>query len=313
MSEVKTEMLKPGEDPNDFNSGPTVEVRTENFEEPIATPEALKKITTSFIKKEEVATAKVELNARGLPLPKNIDEAFRIAEAMFKGGAFPKWVKSAVQALAVSQFCRSLGLDPMVGIQHVCEINGRLSLWGEGPLAAVRASGKLEFIQEIFVDKDYKTICLENKNLDAEIFAAVCRVQRIDSDLVVERFFTAEDEKTAMKGLPAVWKGYRRIMYKRKARAEALKDEFGDILGGAGIAEYDYHTAPDIEETPTPTAFERIQNAYGDRSKVSQGSESNAVPDMSPAALRSMPREDLQGIAKRPLGEHSADVPGTPQ
>lgn len=203
--------------------------------------------------------AVVVLNEYGVPAPKNIDEAYRVAEAMYKGGAFPKWVRSPIQALAVSQYCRSLGLDPMVGIQHTCEVNGRLALYGEGPLAAVRGSGKLEWIEERFLDAQYKEICAANKNLDAELFAAICIVKRVGSRKHVERFFTLEDEKTAMKGLPNVWKGYKRIMYKRKARAEALKDEFGDVLGGATIAEYDFSTAPDTNpEIVEPSLADKL-------------------------------------------------------
>lgn len=226
----------------------------------------------------------VELNKFGVPVPSNIDEAFRLATAMWQGKSFPAWVKTPIQALAVSQFCRSLGLDPMVGIQHTCEVNGRISLWGEGPLAAVRSSGKLEWIEEIFLDKEYKEITMANKNLDAELFAAVCRVKRIGSSKPVERSFTNKDEQTAMKGLANIWKGYKRIMYKRKARAEALKDEFGDVLGGAGIAEYDFHSAPDSQlhgGEKQITAKERLELSYGKGPEVQEASQRDAVPFVS--------------------------------
>lgn len=207
-----------------------------------AAPSAPPATTPATVKEKAV----VVLNAQGVAMPADFDAAYRVADAMFRGGSFPKWVKTAIQALAVSQFCRSLNLDPMTGVQHVCEVNGRLSLWGEGPLAAVRASGKLKSIREVFLTKDYKEICLENKNLDAELFACVCQVERTDGSKV-ERSFTEKDAKTAIQGLPEVWKKYPRVMWKRKARAEALKDLFGDVLVGAGIAEWDATYAPDVQ------------------------------------------------------------------
>lgn len=220
---------------------------TENEPAPAAQvvpPAAQTNAVAPIIKEKAV----VLLNEQGLPMPKDFDAAYRVADAMHKGGAFPKWVRNAMQALAVSQFCRSLKLDPMTGVQHVCEINGRLALWGEGPLAAVRSSGQLDSIKEVFLTKDYKEICLANKNLDAELFAVSCTIVRKHADgrlETVERAFTNKDEAKALKGLADVWKGYQRIMYKRKARAEAIKDLFGDVIAGARIAEYDDNFAPD--------------------------------------------------------------------
>lgn len=186
----------------------------------------------------------VGINERGIAAPIDLDSAFRMANALFKGSAFPKWVRSSEQALAVSLFLKNLGLEVMTGIQHVCEVNGRLTLWGEGPLAAVRASGKLNSIKEYFLTKDYKEICLKNKNLDAPLFAAVCVMTRIDGERV-ERSFTNKDEDKAEQGVAAIWSSYQRIMYKRKARAECIKDLFGDVVLGAGIAEYDFNGSPD--------------------------------------------------------------------
>lgn len=187
----------------------------------------------------------VALNERGLPAPQDLEGMYRVISTLYKGKAFPAWVKSPEQAVAVSQFLKNLGLEVMTGIQHVCEVNGRLCLWGEGPLAAVRASGKMKSIKEIFLDANYKEICLKNKNLDSEIFAAVCTMVRVDGERI-ERSFTARDAEKATQGIAAIWKGYRRIMFKRKARAECIKDLFGDVVLGAGIAEYDFEAAPDM-------------------------------------------------------------------
>lgn len=195
--------------------------------------------------------ASIVLNERGLPIPSDIDGAYRVAEMWLRGGALPKWIKNATQALAAAQYCRSYGLEPLTAIQHLCEINGKMTFWGEGPLAVVRKSGELESINEFFIDADYNKICFSNKNLKSPIYAAICQLKRKGA-VEKEFHFTVEDARRVNRGIEAIWKAYPDIMMKRKCRALALKDEFGDYLVGAGIAEYDFEKAPDLDTEEQP-------------------------------------------------------------
>ena len=202
----------------------------------------------------------VQLSERGTAGALDIDQAYRLALALFQGKGFPNWVRSPEQALAVSLFLRNLGLEVMTGVQHVCEVNGRLTLWGEGPLAAVRASGNLKSIKEGFYTKDYEEICFKNKNLDADIHFAYCVTVRKDNGEKKETWFSGKDAETATQGIKAIWTGYRRTMFKRKARAENLKDNFGDVLQGAGVAEYDNESAPDMPPPAAPISLASQMN-----------------------------------------------------
>lgn len=272
--------LPPGSDPNNFNAGE--QVSPEKFQAakdivrqrkkggslPIVDAEEVPEHTKEYEVQSPPAadisadpTAKetrilqpapkapVQMNDRGQTAISNLDELGRVVNALYKGKGFPNWVRSPEQAFAVAIFLRDVGLQIMSGIQHVCEVNGRLSLWGEGPLAAVRASGKLKSIKEGFYTSEYKEICFKNRNLDDPIHFAFCRTVRSDNGEVKETWFSEKDAATANKGLKEVWTGYRRTMFKRKARGENLKDNFGDILQGAGIAEYDDETSPDMPTT----------------------------------------------------------------
>lgn len=251
-------ILKPGENPEVFERAEAMDV-SHVFDKPHEDIVQPKEDKTDG---RQVATKiRIELNKKGLPIPADIDAAYRVAEMAFKGGAFPKWVKSAIQACAISQFLRALNLEPMTGIQHVYEINGRLTLWGEGPLAAVRASGQMEWIRETFFDRDYNEISFTNKNLHVPLYGSVTIIKRKGAEKPVERWFTEDDENVVLKGIPAIWKSHKRIMYKRKARAEAIKDEFGDVLAGATIAEYDFNTAPDLDPSiGEPTLAEKLNS-----------------------------------------------------
>lgn len=250
MKEPKSTIpLEPGEDPNDFRAGsqPSV-MEAEIVEEPKSAAPAVAKPEEKEAQPKPPPASRppVELDERGHGKIFDLESAFRLASALWKGKGFPEWVKTAEQALAVSMFLKNLGLEVMTGVQHVCEVKGRLTLWGEGPLAAVRASGKLKSIKEGFYTKDYEEICFKNRNLDAEMEFAYCITKRADNGAVKETWFSRKDQETATQGVDAIWRGYRRTMYKRKARAENLKDNFGDVLLGAGIAEYDYEQSPDM-------------------------------------------------------------------
>lgn len=276
--------LRPGEDPNDFNAGspPPVAplesttpkrgsrrpVREPEVVEVVnqATGETIAEIPVAEPKKEEpkaqvpaAPKPQVQLNERGQAQATNLDEMWRMVNVLFKGGGFPKWVRTSEQAMAIAIYLKNLNLEIMTGVQHVCEVNGRLTLWGEGPLAAVRASGKMKSIKEGFYTKDYEEICFKNKNLDADLHFAFCVTVRADNGERKETWFTVNDEKTANKGLKEVWTGYRRTMFKRKARAENLKDNFGDVLQGAGISEYDDESAPDMPVAQPKSLAEKLQ------------------------------------------------------
>lgn len=248
-----------------------------------ANPEVAKALGFVAEKKEEpkapstppAPRPSVEMDARGNAKAFDLDQAYRVAKALWQGKGFPNWVKSAEEALAVSIFLKNLGLEVMTGVQHVCEVNGRLTLWGEGPLAAVRASGNLKSIKEGFYTSDYKEICFRNKNLDAELHFAYCVTVRKDNGERKETWFTVKDAATATQGVAAIWKGYKRTMFKRKARAENLKDNFGDVLEGAGIAEYDHEAAPDMvvngeegKPVPVPLAERLNQKALADETQI---------------------------------------------
>lgn len=174
---------------------------------------------------------------------KTMDEQWRLACAYAKSGMLPKSYKTPEQVLTGMQYAYELGLNPLSALKNIAVINGQPSLWGDLPLAIVRNSGKLIKIDEYLIDKDHKKICLANKNINAPHVAAVCITQR-EGEGEKESVYT---HLMASKngGVKEIWNKYSEIMYKRKARAIALKDSFSDILEGLNIAEYDYNIIPE--------------------------------------------------------------------
>lgn len=171
-----------------------------------------------------------------------LDEQWRIACAFHKSGMLPKQYTTPEKVLVGMQFAYSLGLTPLMALRQISVINGQPSLWGELPLALVRRSGKLKYIREWLVDKDYKEINFENRNLDAQVFAALCELERDGGERRIYSF-TQKDKHSL--GVAAIWNQFEKIMMKRKARSIGLKDQFGDVLEGMYIAEYDFHVSPE--------------------------------------------------------------------
>ncbi len=176
---------------------------------------------------------------------KDLDSRYRLAQAFHRSGMVPKSYKDAASVFAGMELALELGLKPFTALKNIAVINGNPSLWGDLPLSLCRRSGLLEKITEILLDKDYNEISWRNKNLNAEIYAAVCITRRKGSDTDLETVFTMDDAKRAgLLSKDNVWKTYPRRMIQMRARGGNLKDNFGDVLLGIEIAEYDHNFLP---------------------------------------------------------------------
>ena len=184
----------------------------------------------------------------------DLDSRYRLASAFYRSGMVPKSYKDAASVFAGMELALELGLKPFTALKNIAVINGNPSLWGDLPLSLCRRSGLLEKITEILLDKEYNEINWRNKNLNAEIFAAVCITRRKGADTDLETVFTMDMAKNAgLLGKDNVWKTYPRRMIQMRARSQNLKDNFGDVLLGIEIAEYDHNFLPMKDVTPEGT------------------------------------------------------------
>ncbi len=114
---------------------------------------------------------------------------------------------------------------------------------------------------------------MENKNLDAEVWAAVCQIKRKNRSMNEYTFTMGEAETAGLKSKSGPWKQYPKIMLARRAIGHAIKFEFPDAVMGVGIAEYDHHQAPDLEpirdvNTRSGGNAEKLkQQIFGDQSE----------------------------------------------
>lgn len=159
-------------------------------------------------------------------VPKSLSEAYRIAQAVCAAKMAPKGLDTPEACMIAIMHGLELGLSPLSALQRIAVINGRPTIWGDGALAVVKASGLCEAIEE-WIEGD-----------KPETWNAVCNVIRRGDIIPVERRFTVEDAKRAkLWGKPGPWSDYPKRMLQMRARAFALRDAFPDVLGGLYLTE----------------------------------------------------------------------------
>lgn len=154
--------------------------------------------------------------------PRNLDEAFRLADMLADSELVPKDFKGKPgNCMIAIQWGAEIGLKPLQALQNLAVINGRPCLWGDALIALVRNSPLCEYIIE---------------SVDAQ-GTAVCQVKRRGEPEQV-RTFSQLDAKTAgLLGKQGPWQTNPQRMKQMRARAFALRDVFPDVLKGISVAE----------------------------------------------------------------------------
>jgi hypothetical protein len=166
-------------------------------------------------------------------IPTDIDQAFRLARAIAMSGMAPKAYgqdenKCFVGILAGAE----VGFAPMQALQSIAVINGNPSIWGDGAMALVQASGLLEEIEETDDGNE-----------------ATCRVVRKGLAPIVRTFDMDDAKKAGLAGKAGPWTQYPKRMRQMRARSWALRDGFADVLKGLHIAE-EVRDRPEQPEAP---------------------------------------------------------------
>lgn len=196
----------------------------------------------------------VTVGDRGLRI-QSLDELARVAAMVKSSGFAPKDFDTPEKVGTAILYAMELGLNPITALGQIAVVNGRPTLWGQAPLALVRASGLLRSCAEFFVDSAGNRINAAGMAaaLKKGDLIAVCRVHRLGEDEPTEASFSVLDaQRAGLWGKQGPWAQYPTDMLGYKARARALRGTFADVLRGVAIKE-------DLEghvtvETPPPAA-----------------------------------------------------------
>lgn len=155
-------------------------------------------------------------------IPTDIDQAFRLANAIAMSGMAPKAYgtdpnKCFVGILAGAE----VGLAPFTALQSIAVIGNNPAIWGDGALALIQSSGLLVDIEE--TDDGH---------------TATCAMTRKGKPTPIVRSFSMDDAKKAgLAGKTGPWTQYPQRMRQMRARSWAMRDGFADVLKGLHIAE----------------------------------------------------------------------------
>ena len=174
-------------------------------------------------------------------------ELVRMISIMMKGQAFPKSLDTIEKIISCWQVAASLRIPPAIAIQNMAVIHGSVCIWGQLPKALAEATGELEDFKLVLVDEQQTVISLENKNLNADAWAAVCQIRRRGRSTNEYVFSMRDARQAGLDKKTGPWKDYSKIMLQRRAVAHAIKFEFPDALMGVSVSEYDHDTLVELK------------------------------------------------------------------
>lgn len=193
----------------------------------------------------------------GALVPKDSSELNRTLSNIAAGGGFPARFDTPQKRIAAYNLAHSLmGESWQLALNNIANIKGQLSIYGELPGTLAERTGEVAEKYIKIYDREYREICLENKNLDSPLWAAVCFIQRKGRE-PQEFPYTMDDAEKAGQ-YPArrrdgslnedsPWMKFTRVMLMRKAMAMGIKFLFPEAMCGVPIAEYDFDSAPDLD------------------------------------------------------------------
>lgn len=206
-------------------------------------------------------------------VPQTLDEAWRLAGALAGSGMTPKAYGNDQNKIMVGIMAGAeVGLTPFAALQSIAVIGNNPSLWGDGALALVQASGLLDDMEET-----------DDGN------AATCRLNRKGRATPIVRSFSMVDAKAAgLMSKSGPWSQYPARMRQMRARAFALRDGFSDVLKGLHIADEVQDYAPMGGARVLPQAAPLTAAALLGHEPANDG----ALSDDNPAAREGRADED---------------------
>ena len=216
-------------------------------------------------------------------VPVDFDGAYRIANVVHRAGMAPASLKTLEQVMVAILHGLEVGLTPMNALQSIAVINGRPTIWGDGAIGLIRASGLLEYMKEYYIDEDKPTM------------KAVCVVKRRgETEPVTTDFSMADAAKAGLLGKAGPWQTYPKRMLKMRARW-ALRDTFSDVLKGLSLREEveDHERSKEPDHQPKPTVDDLLAD----------------VPDPTAKEVDTKPAVETEEVIDEYTGEVIGTVP----
>ena len=165
-------------------------------------------------------------------IPGTYEEAWRMAQAFSFAGIVPKGLEGKSPEETLGKVTTAImhglevGLPPISAVRNIMVVNGRPQIWGDGAIALVHASGKLEWMKEEMTEKP-----------KSPEWTATCTMKRKGQESPYTHSFTFGQATAARLNTRPIWLAYPEIMLMNRARAFCIRKGFADCLSGLAIAE----------------------------------------------------------------------------
>src|SRR6476659_4425721 len=147
-------------------------------------------------------SAGIVAGAPPLPIvPRSLEEALTLARAVVASGMAPHGLETPEACLIAILHGLEVGLTPLSALQRIAVIDGRPTIWGDGAMALVRASGLCRSVKEW------------TEGESPEDWVAHCEVLRKgESDPVIRSFSCPDAKRARLWGRTGPWSTFPRRM-----------------------------------------------------------------------------------------------------
>lgn len=183
-------------------------------------------------------------------IPRDLDEAWRYAEMVFKSGTAPDSYDNDPKKIIIGVLASmELGVPPMTGLRGIAIINKRPAVWGDLAVALCQSKHAIKSFESNFTGTEGE-----------DDYTCHVVIWRVGQDTPYKGHFSIKDAKRAglwMNSSKQPWVKYPYRMLFNRARAFALRDGFADCLAGLAIVE----EAQDLPTAPVPVAIDVLDDA----------------------------------------------------
>lgn len=169
-------------------------------------------------------------------IPQQPKTMLEFAEALFKSGMFPQ-AKSPYGVLAIIEYGRELGIPPVVALQNMAELKGRICISAQLLLALALQKGV-----------SYRILESTDK---------VCKIEFRRGDRVYISTFTFEEAQRIGLTTKDSWKNYPSDMLFARCVSRGIKRIAPDV--GLGITTFEEMEGVQIEEVDERFTEEQIE------------------------------------------------------
>jgi predicted flap endonuclease-1-like 5' DNA nuclease len=166
--------------------------------------------------------------------PQDIENAYRIAEAVAQSGLAPAHLSKPQAAFVAMAMGAELGLSPMASLRAVYVVNGKPSMSADSMVGLVRMRGNV-------TQWDYDEMSEERVILTAA---------RGDGKPLTLKWDVEMAKRAGLLSKGGPWSNYRRTMLKHRVDTEMCRALWPDIVQGL----YDPDEVRSIDPTPSPVA-----------------------------------------------------------